>query len=381
MKIAFYAPLKSPAHPHPSGDRRIAQLLIEALSLTGWEVEIASELRAWEGKGELARQREIKVHGQQIAAQLIAQYRSLPAAQQPRCWFTYHPYHKAPDWIGTAVSDALNIPYIIAEASIAQKQEHGHWHEGYVQTIAAVRRAAIVFTLNSNDCAGLLPHARNPHTIITLKPFTRLATTAETENTLTVAQRHDLATRWQLNADCRWLLCVAMMRNDSKLESYGILADATYHLASERWQLVVIGDGVAQEKVMALFAQHPPERVRMLGRLDSEDIHEIMRASDLLVWPAHNEAFGMAVLEALGCGLPVVAGRSGGIADIVTHNVTGVLVEQPDGVRMAAQIDSLLAQPSRLQSMSAESLRAFERHHRLDHNAQIITTAITSIIG
>ena len=104
---------------------------------------------------------------------------------------------------------------------------------------------------------------------------------------------------------------------------------------------------------MDLFNLNPPGRVHFLGRLDTDLIYPLMRASDLFVWPAQNEAFGMAVLESLGCGLPVVAGRSGGIGDIVEHAVTGVLIDQPDSHSMAAEIEKLLAAPATLARMSA----------------------------
>ncbi len=52
MHIAFYAPLKSPNHPVPSGDRQMARLLIAALRLAGHSVEIASELRSFSATPE-----------------------------------------------------------------------------------------------------------------------------------------------------------------------------------------------------------------------------------------------------------------------------------------------------------------------------------------
>ncbi|WP_035670480.1 hypothetical protein [Azospirillum brasilense] len=48
MRIAFYAPLKSPTHPVPSGDRRMARLLMAALERAGHAVTLASTLRSWD---------------------------------------------------------------------------------------------------------------------------------------------------------------------------------------------------------------------------------------------------------------------------------------------------------------------------------------------
>ena len=380
MKIAFYAPLKSPGHAHPSGDRRIAQLFIAALQRAGWEVELASELRAWEGKGDARRQAEIEAHGRQAAERLTAAYRRLPAAERPRCWFTYHLYHKAPDWIGPAVSEALDIPYVVAEASVAHKQHDGRWHRGYAGSLAAVRQAKLIFNLNSNDLAGLQPFVRHSGTLVQLKPFIDIPT-ADAAASAKFRLRHDIAVHRRIDPDKYWLLCVAMMRHDSKLESYRILADTAARLERHDWQLLVAGDGPAEQAVMDLFRPNPPGRVHFLGRLDTDLIYPLMRASDLFVWPAQNEAFGMAVLESLGCGLPVVAGRSGGIGDIVEHAVTGVLIDQPDSHSMAAEIEKLLAAPATLARMSAASLAAFDKFHRLDSASKTIGAALAAVTG
>ena len=90
MRIAFYAPLKPPDHPVPSGDRRMAQLLGLALTRAGHEVELAARLRSYESAGEIERQRRIAEVGGKLASHLVAQYRTRPRAARPRAWLTYH---------------------------------------------------------------------------------------------------------------------------------------------------------------------------------------------------------------------------------------------------------------------------------------------------
>ncbi len=63
--------------------------------------------------------------GQQLADKLIAKYKKLPKAKRPQAWFTYHLYYKAVDWIGPRVAAALDIPYLVAEASHAPKRARG----------------------------------------------------------------------------------------------------------------------------------------------------------------------------------------------------------------------------------------------------------------
>ena len=140
MRIAFYAPLKPPTHPVPSGDRRMARLLMAALSQAGHRVELAHRLRSRDGTGDPARQAEIAAMGRRAAEDLIRRYRARPAAERPEAWFTYHLYYKAPDWLGPSVADALGIPYLVAEASHAAKRATGPWAMGHEAAAAAIRR-------------------------------------------------------------------------------------------------------------------------------------------------------------------------------------------------------------------------------------------------
>ena len=71
MRVAFYAPLKPPDHPVPSGDRRMARLLIQALGLAGHEVEIAARLRSWNARPDPARQARLERIGQAMAERLL----------------------------------------------------------------------------------------------------------------------------------------------------------------------------------------------------------------------------------------------------------------------------------------------------------------------
>ena len=130
MRIAFYAPLKPPDHPVPSGDRQVAQLFLKALRLAGHEPVLASRFRSFEGRGDGQRQARLAVLGRRLADRSLRRYRQTPMAA-PELWFTYHLYHKAPDWLGPRISTALEIPYVVAEASFAPKQAGGPWMIGH----------------------------------------------------------------------------------------------------------------------------------------------------------------------------------------------------------------------------------------------------------
>ena len=102
-----------------------------------------------------------------------------------------------------------------------------------------------------------------------------------------------------------------MMRHGDKLDSYRLLAASLAMLSDLDWSLDIVGDGEARGEVAAALAPLGP-RVRWRGALDEAGVADALANSDLFVWPAINEAFGMALLEAQASGLPVVAGASGG---------------------------------------------------------------------
>jgi len=115
------------------------------------------------------------------------------------------------------------------------------------------------------------------------------------------------------------------MRHGDKLASYRLLAAALADLLDLPWSLDIVGDGAARAGVESAL-EPLGTRIRYRGELDEAAIAAALAEADLFVWPAVNEAFGMALLEAQASGLPVVAGASGGVAGIVASGETGQLV-------------------------------------------------------
>lgn len=339
MRIAFYAPMKPPGHPVPSGDRRMARLLIEALRRGGHEVGVASRLRSWDPGLDPARPARIEALGARIADRLVRRWRG---ADRPDIWFTYHLYHKAPDWLGPPVATALGIPYVAAEASHAPRRAEGPWAAGHRAAAAAIRRAAALITFSERDAAGLsalVPAER----IVRLPPFLDAAPFAA------VTRRPAATPR---------LLAIGMMREGDKERSYALLADALRRLGGRPWTLTVVGDGPARPRIEPLY---DPDRTAFRGALPPEVLPEVLAEADLFVWPAINEAFGMALLEAQAAGLPAVAGaaggESGGVAGILRDGETGLLVRSGDAVAFAAAVTALLDDPARRRTMG-EAARA-----------------------
>ena len=365
MKIAFYAPLKPPDHPTPSGDRYMAALLMRALEYAGHRVFLASRFRSREGLGDAVAQVHLRRVGAAIADVLIRRWETDTAAR-PDLWFTYHVYHKAPDRLGPSVSRALGIPYVIAEGSHAAKQAMGRWSEGYRAALAALQQADALISLNRNDQVGLKQVVGDTARLHYLAPFLdcRRIPTLDRRRL-----RQQLAASEGLPTDVPWLLVVAMMRPGDKTASYRLLAKSLRRLPDVSWRLVVIGDGQARDAVLTALLSLGRDRTRFLGRRDPGGIAEWLQAADLFVWPAVNEAYGMALLEAQAAGLPVVAGACGGVPDLVTDGQTGLLAPVGDVGAFAGAIRTLLSDPLMRRTMSACSAARVRSGHCLTHAA------------
>src|SRR5690348_4863029 len=124
MRIAFYAPLKAPDHPVPSGDRQMSRLLIAALGRGGHEVEVASRLRTFIAEPSVAALSDLAQRADGEVMRLAGEWR---ADGPPDLWFSYHPYYRAPDLIGPALCRQFGISYVTAEASYARKRDNTGW--------------------------------------------------------------------------------------------------------------------------------------------------------------------------------------------------------------------------------------------------------------
>ena len=372
MSLAFYAPLKSPDHPTPSGDRRMARALMEALARTGQGVEIACRLRSYDRTGDGLRQQRLQALGKRCAQNLLRRYRQ--GRERPQAWLTYHGYHKAPDWLGPAVSTALGIPYLMIEASFAPKQAAGPWVLGHQATERALRQADVVIGLTAVDLECLAPLVEPPAQLRHLPPFLDPAPYAAAR-TARKEHRAEIAARWGMDPDRAWLLAVAMMRADVKRDSYLLLAQALGRMREQPWQILVVGDGPARTAIEAAFAPLGA-RAHFAGALPEAALPALYAACDLYVWPAVREAYGLAMLEAQAAGLPVVAGREGGVAEVVQHDVTGILTPPRDPEAFARAVEMLLAAPDRRRAMAEAAWRFVAEERLLDQAALELDAAL-----
>jgi glycosyltransferase involved in cell wall biosynthesis len=121
--------------------------------------------------------------------------------------------------------------------------------------------------------------------------------------------------------------------------------------------------------------------VAWIGVLDRDGLIGAYRAADLYVWPAVKEAWGMSFLEAQAAGLPVVAGRSGGVPGVVADGETGLLTPEGDIDAFAAAVRVMIENPARRIAMGEAAMRRVAEHHDLPAAAAFLDGHIRSVLG
>jgi L-malate glycosyltransferase len=125
-----------------------------------------------------------------------------------------------------------------------------------------------------------------------------------------------------------------------------ILSMVREHLPA---RLVLVGDGPELPRAAELAADlGVREHVVFAGQ--QESIEALLRVADLFLLPSEFESFGLAALEALSCGLPVIATKTGGLAEVVDEGENGHLCRVGDAACMASFAVSLLTDPARHES-------------------------------
>ena len=145
--------------------------------------------------------------------------------------------------------------------------------------------------------------------------------------------------------------------------------------------LVYAGDGPAFASLQALRDSLPSRaRIRLLGYRTDREV--LLDAADVCVVPSvWEEAFGLAALEAMARGKPVVATAVGGIPEIIRHNVTGVLVPPGDERQLAESIAALLVDGATAARIGENARREVARRFTPETQLARLTELITAPVS
>jgi N-acetyl-alpha-D-glucosaminyl L-malate synthase BshA len=145
--------------------------------------------------------------------------------------------------------------------------------------------------------------------------------------------------------------------NFRTLKRVGDTVDVLARMGSEADALLVlVGTGPDSDHVRDEVVRHGlQDRVRFLGEI--EEVAAVVAAADVALFPSESESFGLSALEAMACGVPVVATSVGGLPEVVAHGEDGFLHDVGDTAGMARSIKRLLTDRGLHHSMSASGVQ------------------------
>ncbi|MCK4323005.1 MAG: glycosyltransferase family 4 protein, partial [Armatimonadetes bacterium] len=160
-------------------------------------------------------------------------------------------------------------------------------------------------------------------------------------------------------AESPTILCVSNLE-ERKGQEYLLRAVAL--LREQEFSLMLVGSERAREAAYAAKLRDVTktldltDKVRFVGRLEGKDLAAAYRQADVFVFPSLMEGYGLVLLEAMSFGLPVVTTRVGGIPEIVSDGVEGILVPPRDENALADAIAELLACPAKRREMGEKGM-------------------------
>ncbi len=324
LRIAYYAPLKPPDHPIPSGDRQMARMLLAALQRAGYDAFLASRYISYSKRHGAEHLAEKKAGALAEADRLMAEWEDLGV--WPDLWFCYHPYDKSPDWLGEAICARLGIPMVTAEPCKTGQGPNGEWLPWRAEAQRGIAGADMNIVMTDSDrdyLATFVPDDR----VTRLDPFI--------DADLLVAEPvADDPWKGAGPTACR-LLTVGMMRPGAKLDSYTVLAEALARLTDLDWSLAIVGGGPGEATIRGLFGSGIAGRVHFAGERPPGEVLSLMAQADLLAWPGCREAYGMVYLEAATRGTPAAALKNMGVPLVVADGTSGLLADPPDAEHYA----------------------------------------------
>lgn len=163
------------------------------------------------------------------------------------------------------------------------------------------------------------------------------------------------------------ILFVGTLDQTHYFKGLDILLEAVAELGYQNWRLIVVGAGEKrryyEQRAQTLKLSR---RVNFVGYVPTAELPDYYRLANIFVLPSINEAeaFGLAALQAMASGLPVIASRLPGVRELVSHGDTGLLTEPGNALALAAALDNLLVVKNEQKRLGVNGFKKVEENYR-----------------
>lgn len=195
-------------------------------------------------------------------------------------------------------------------------------------------------------------------------------------------EKRDARQAFGIEQSAEVVLCVSRL---VPRKGFDTVIRAAAQLSHRRKNLqVVIASSGRDEKRLKKLAHTLRAPVTFLGRVDHDALPKLYGCADVFTMMCRNrwagleqEGFGIVFLEAAACGVPQIAGDSGGAAEAVAHNETGIVLSDPtDVAQLALSLDELLSDPARMAVMGDAARTRAEEEFSYDGLARRLAQSL-----
>jgi len=173
------------------------------------------------------------------------------------------------------------------------------------------------------------------------------------------------------------IMCVSRMVDGKRQE---ILLDACAALSAAAIRCVLVGDGPGANRLRRR-AKDADLAGRAIFTGHRDDVADLLGAADVFVLPAEQEGFGRVVIEAMASGLPVVAADSGGPAEIVDDDTSGLLFASGSSASLADRLERLCAEPALRRRLGKAARRRVHDEYTMQAHTQRVVELYEELLG
>ena len=272
-----------------------------------------------------------------------------------------HSHYWLSGWLGRAFSQALDLPHIITFHTLARIKMQSRPGETEPKARQQVEEELLA---SADRIIAFSPHERDAMARLYGADVNRiqLAPCGVDLSTFRPLDREESRKRLGLNGD-KVLLYVGRIES---LKGVELLVHTAAQLDTcEPVRVLVVGDDNGQDRELDRLRDlaetlQVEDSFQFVGRVAQEELPVYYSAADVCVVPSFYESFGLAALESMACGTPVVASRVGGLSTVIQHGSTGYLKSWRCPEAFANSLEMLISSKSLQSSMGLAARRRAE---------------------
>ena len=281
--------------------------------------------------------------------------------QNHRAYQSIHSHYWLSGWVGQAMAREMDVPHVITFHTLARIKMQSRAGEReplqrqqVEQQLMASAQRIVAFSPHERDSMQRLYYA-DPARI-------ELVSCGVDLETFQPLNQEEARKRLGLNGD-KVLLYVGRIES---LKGLDLLVHAAAQLETcHGVRVLVVGGDNGKDQELDRLRRLTEElnvddKFDFVGRVDQQELPTYYSAADVCVVPSFYESFGLAALESMACGTPVVASRVGGLSTVIQHGSTGYLKSWRCPEAFAHSLEMIISSKRLQDSMGAAARRRAE---------------------